>query len=77
MYAEGTGLGWIRESLATKNIGGSMAEGTGVTIGGIGGLLAAAFSYAKWHGFLLAVGHFMLGWIYVVYYLIAYGSPFK
>jgi hypothetical protein len=53
-----------------------MTKETCTIIGTIGEILAAAMSYAKWHSFWYALGHFLLGWIYVIYYLIAYGSPF-
>ena len=44
----------------------------------VGFILAFAFSYAKWASFWLALGQALFGgWIYVVYYLIRYGSPFK
>lgn len=43
--------------------------------GSIGFPLAAALSYVKWGGFWLAVGHGLLGWLYVFYYLLKYGIP--
>lgn len=42
----------------------------------VGAAAAAVFSYMKWHSFWLALGHFFMGWYYVIYYLIQYGSPF-
>ncbi len=42
---------------------------------GIGDMLAAGLSYCKWHSFWLAVGHFFLGWIYVIYHIFVYGIP--
>jgi hypothetical protein len=45
------------------------------TFGGVGAGLAAALSYHMYHGFWLAVGHFLLGWIYVFYHLFSYGLP--
>jgi hypothetical protein len=39
---------------------------------GIGFWVAAVLSYMKWGGFWLAFGHAILGWIYVIYYLLRY-----
>jgi len=50
-------------------------EGSGIN--SLGAAAAAVFSYMKWHSLWLAVGHFSVGWFYVIYYLIKYGSPFK
>lgn len=42
---------------------------------GIGSIIAAIISYAKWHSIGYAILHGILGWFYVIYYLIAYGWP--
>ncbi len=39
---------------------------------GIGNILAFILSYRKWHSFLLALFHGMLGWWYVIYYAFVY-----
>ena len=44
-------------------------------LGWIGSFLACCMSYAKWHSFWYALGHFFLGWFYVIYYLFTYGVP--
>jgi hypothetical protein len=58
----------MSEKTSTINYGG---------IGSLGTPIAAVFSYMKWHGFWLSVGHGFCGWFYVIYYLIKYGSPIK
>jgi len=40
---------------------------------GFGSALAMVISYANWHAVGWAILHGILGWIYVVYYLIRYG----
>lgn len=46
---------------------------SGSIFGSLGFAIAAGLSYAKWGGFWLAFGHAILGWIYVIYYLVKYG----
>lgn len=41
----------------------------------VGMVLAALFSWWKWHSFGWAVLHALFGWLYVIYYLITYGTP--
>jgi hypothetical protein len=53
----------------------SDSSNAGTGLGSLGFAVAAVFSYMKWHGFWLAVGHGFIGWFYVIYYLIKYGSP--
>ena len=56
-----------------------MAKNSSVTVnfGGIGAIAAAVMSYMKWHSLGYAILHCLCGWFYVLYYLIAYGNPFK
>lgn len=42
---------------------------TGISFGSA---LAMVISYAEWHSVLWAIIHGLLGWIYVIYYLIVY-----
>jgi len=48
----------------------------GITIGGgsigFGAALAMVISYAEWNSILWAILHGVLGWIYVVYYIIVH-----
>lgn len=37
---------------------------------GIGNIIACVISYIKWKSILWALLHGLLGWIYVLYYLI-------
>lgn len=37
-----------------------------------GSCLAMVISYAKWNSILWAIIHGLLGWIYVIYYMIRY-----
>ena len=39
---------------------------------GLGAVLAVVISYVKWHSIGWAILHGILGWIYVIYYLIKY-----
>ena len=39
---------------------------------GLGSIIAVAISYYKWHSIIWAIIHGILGWIYVVYYVIRY-----
>lgn len=43
---------------------------------GIGFWGAAFLSYFKWSSFWLAFGHGLLGWIYIIYYVLKY-SPLR
>ncbi len=45
------------------------ATGTGI---GLGSVIAIVISYMKWHSIGWAILHGMLGWAYVIYYLIEY-----
>jgi len=45
------------------------SESAGV---GLGSVIAAILSYVKWHSIGWAIVHGVLGWVYVVYYLIVY-----
>jgi len=38
-----------------------------------GSALAMVISYVNWHSVLWAVIHGLLGWIYVVYFVLRYG----
>ena len=38
-----------------------------------GACLAMIISYVKWNSILWAVIHGIMGWIYVIYYIIKYG----
>ena len=40
---------------------------------GLGTLIAVIISYVKWHSIGWMILHGLLGWIYVIYYLIKYG----
>ena len=42
---------------------------TGVSFGSA---LAMVISYANWHSVLWAIFHGILGWVYVIYYVIKY-----
>jgi len=50
-------------------------RGCGCGIGslGFGSVLAMVISFTTWHSVLWAIFHGILGWIYVIYYLIVYG----
>ena len=37
-----------------------------------GAALAMVISYVNWHSILWAIIHGILGWIYVIYYIIKY-----
>lgn len=37
-----------------------------------GSALAMVISYVNWHSVLWAIFHGLLGWVYVIYYLIVY-----
>jgi glycine cleavage system aminomethyltransferase T len=51
-----------------------MADTQGYKFGIVGGVVAAVLSYVKWHSIALALVHgAILGWIYVIYFLIRYG----
>lgn len=39
---------------------------------GIGSVIAVVLSYMKWNSILWAILHGILGWIYVIYYIIKY-----
>lgn len=41
----------------------------------VGTILAVGLSYMKWHSIGWAVVHGMIGWLYVIYYLMSYGIP--
>lgn len=45
------------------------ATGTGI---GLGSVIAIVISYMKWHSIGWAILHGVLGWLYVIYYLIEY-----
>lgn len=50
------------------------------TIGGgigVGTVVAGLISWAKWHSFFWLIVHGILGWFYVVYYLLVYGIPLQ
>jgi len=40
---------------------------------GLGTLLAVIISYSSWHHIGWMILHGLLGWIYVIYYIIKYG----
>jgi len=42
--------------------------GTGI---GLGSVIAVIISFVKWHSILWAIVHGLLGWIYVIYYLLS------
>ncbi len=42
---------------------------TGITFGSC---LAMVISYSNWHSIVWAIVHGLLGWIYVIYYVIVY-----
>jgi hypothetical protein len=44
------------------------------SFGVIGCAVAAAISVSSWHSIGWAILHAFLSWVYVVYYLIFYGS---
>jgi hypothetical protein len=39
---------------------------------GFGSCLAMIVSYTAWHSILWAILHGILGWIYIIYYVIVY-----
>lgn len=39
---------------------------------GLGTVIAVVLSYANWHSILWAIIHGLLGWIYVIYYILRY-----
>lgn len=39
---------------------------------GLGNVIAVILSYLKWHSILWAILHGILGWIYIIYYVIKY-----
>ena len=43
---------------------------------GLGTIAAAVLSWTTWHSVGWAIVHAIFGWLYVIYYLIAYGWPF-
>lgn len=49
-----------------------MKEGTkaGVSFGCV---LAMVISYVNWHSIVWAIFHGLLGWVYVIYYIVIYG----
>lgn len=50
-----------------------MADNTIQTSGvSVGGIIAAFLSWMKWHSVGWAIIHFLLGWLYVIYYFIRY-----
>ena len=46
-----------------------MSDSTSVGIG-LGNVIAVILSYLKWKSILYAFLHGILGWIYIIYYLI-------
>lgn len=50
-------------------MGDRTVESTGV---GLGSVIAVILSYTKWHSIGWAIIHGVLGWAYVIYYLIEY-----
>lgn len=54
-----------------------VAKNTSVSIGkesiGMGAAIAIVISYVKWHSIGWAIFHGILGWAYVIYYVIKYG----
>lgn len=50
---------------------------SGMTITGLlGGILAGLMSWFKWHSIFWVIIHgALLGWLYVIYYLLVYGKP--
>lgn len=54
-----------------------VAKNTSVSIGkesiGMGAAIAIVISYVKWHSIGWAIFHGILGWVYVIYYVIKYG----
>lgn len=41
---------------------------------GLGSLIAVIISYVKWKSIGWMILHGLLGWMYVIYYLIRYGG---
>ena len=41
-------------------------------LGFLGSFAAFLLSWTKWHSILWAIFHGLLGWIYVIYYIIIY-----
>lgn len=39
---------------------------------GLGSVIAVVLSYTKWHSIGWAIFHGLLGWMYVIYYVIVY-----
>lgn len=39
---------------------------------GLGNVIAAVISWTSWHSILWTIIHGMLGWIYVIYFLIVH-----
>jgi hypothetical protein len=44
---------------------------------GIGTICAAILSWLKWHSIGWVIVHALLGWLYVIYYLIKFGFPYQ
>jgi len=44
---------------------------------GIGTIIAVILSWIKWHSVGWAIVHGLLGWLYVIYYLIKFGFPYQ
>jgi len=58
----------------TNNYGGS-GGGSVLTRHGVGMIIAVILSWLKWHSIGWAIVHGLLGWLYVIYYLIKFGFP--
>jgi len=52
---------------SNNNDGGTVSSGIGV-----GNVIAAIISFAKWHSIGWCILHGFLGWIYIIYYLFVY-----
>lgn len=53
--------------MASEKSSSSVSIGTGIGFWG-----AAFLSYFKWSSFWLALGHALIGWPYVIYYVLKY-----
>jgi len=57
----------------SKNDGGNIIKSSAKAGISFGAALAMVMSYANWHSVLWAVVHGLMGWVYVIYYIIRYG----
>ena len=56
-----------------NNNGNNIAKGSVKAGISFGSALAMVVSYANWHAIGWAILHGILGWIYIIYYIIKYG----